>query len=74
MASFASLGDVIIAEPKSMIVSPGACDQRKLLIKNCRKDFRPAEFLHGTGLIDMIVIAKKCESRLVVLGYFAVTP
>ena len=44
MASYASLGDVIIAEPKSMIDSRALVSSRRQRTRICRKDFRRQSF------------------------------
>src|SRR5882757_5760673 len=49
MASFASLGDVIIAEPKSMIGFAGPRVIRKQLTRTCLKDFRLPNFCRNTA-------------------------
>jgi acetyl-CoA carboxylase carboxyl transferase subunit beta len=74
MASFASLGDVIIAEPKSMIGFAGPRVIKETTHQDLPKGFQTAEFLEEHGLIDMIVHRKKMReqiSRLV--GYFSST-
>ncbi|NDE85084.1 MAG: acetyl-CoA carboxylase carboxyl transferase subunit beta, partial [Verrucomicrobia bacterium] len=55
MASFASLGDVILAEPKAMIGFAGARVIRETTQQELPKGFQTSEFLHEHGLIDMIV-------------------
>jgi len=55
MASFASLGDVIVAEPKAMIGFAGARVIRETTQQELPKGFQTSEFLHEHGLIDMIV-------------------
>ena len=55
MASFASLGDVILAEPRAMIGFAGARVIRETTQQELPKGFQTAEFLHEHGLIDMIV-------------------
>ena len=55
MASFASLGDLIIAEPKCMIGFAGPRVIRETTHQELPKGFQTAEFLQDHGLIDMIV-------------------
>jgi acetyl-CoA carboxylase carboxyl transferase subunit beta len=75
MASFASLGDVIIAEPKSMIGFAGPRVIKETTHQDLPERFQTAEFLQEHGLIDMIVHRKKmCEQLGQLLGYFAVAP
>jgi acetyl-CoA carboxylase carboxyl transferase subunit beta len=73
MASFASLGDVILAEPKSMIGFAGPRVIKETTHQDLPKGFQTAEFLEEHGLIDMIVHRKKMRDQITqLLGYFAV--
>jgi acetyl-CoA carboxylase carboxyl transferase subunit beta len=54
-ASFASLGDIIIAEPKAMIGFAGARVIKETTHQELPKGFQTAEFLLEKGLVDMIV-------------------
>ena len=75
MASFASLGDVIIAEPKSMIGFAGPRVIRETTHQDLPKGFQTAEFLEEHGLIDMIVQRKKMRETIShLLGYFSSVP
>ena len=65
MASFASLGDIILAEPKALIGFAGprvikSTTQQKELPKN----FQTSEFLLKKGLIDQIVERKDMKERI----------
>jgi acetyl-CoA carboxylase carboxyl transferase subunit beta len=72
MASFASLGDVIMAEPKSMIGFAGPRVIRETTHQDLPQRFQTAEFLEEHGLIDVIVHRKKLREQLVqFLGYFS---
>src|SRR2546428_1618682 len=72
MASFASLGDVIIAEPKSMIGFAGPRVIKETTHQDLPKGFQTAEFLEEHGLIDMIVHRKKMRDTISqLLGYFS---
>jgi acetyl-CoA carboxylase carboxyl transferase subunit beta len=72
MASFASLGDVIIAEPKSMIGFAGPRVIKETTHQDLPKGFQTAEFLEEHGLIDMIVHRKNMRGQISqLLGYFA---
>ncbi|MBX6326409.1 MAG: acetyl-CoA carboxylase carboxyltransferase subunit beta, partial [Chthoniobacterales bacterium] len=74
MASFASLGDVIIAEPKSMIGFAGPRVIKETTHQDLPPGFQTAEFLQEHGLIDMIVHRKKMREQISrLLAYFAVT-
>jgi acetyl-CoA carboxylase carboxyl transferase subunit beta len=75
MASFASLGDVIIAEPKSMIGFAGPRVIKETTHQDLPEGFQTAEFLEEHGLIDMIVHRKKMRAQISqLLGYFSATP
>ena len=75
MASFASLGDVIIAEPKSMIGFAGPRVIKETTHQDLPEKFQTAEFLQEHGLIDMIVHRKKMREQISqLLSYFAVAP
>jgi len=72
MASYASLGDVIIAEPGSMIGFAGPRVIRETTHQTLPDDFQTAEFLEKHGLIDIIVPRQKMRDTLgILLGYFA---
>jgi acetyl-CoA carboxylase carboxyl transferase subunit beta len=75
MASFASLGDVIIAEPRSMIGFAGPRVIRETTHQDLPERFQTAEFLEEHGLIDMIVHRKKMREQVSrLLNYFTVAP
>ncbi len=72
MASYASLGDLILAEPGSMIGFAGPRVIRETTHQSLPPDFQTAEFLEKRGLIDVIVPRSKMRSTLGgLLGYFA---
>ena len=54
-ASFASLGDVIIAEPKVLIGFAGRRVIEGTIRQRLPEDFQSAEFLLEHGFVDMIV-------------------
>ena len=54
-ASFAFLGDVVIAEPKALIGFAGPRVIENTVRETLPEGFQRAEFLLGTGAIDMIV-------------------
>src|SRR5262249_31949 len=75
MASFASLGDVVIAEPRSMIGFAGPRVIRETTHQDLPERFQTAEFLEEHGLIDMIVHRKKMREQISrLLNYFTVVP
>jgi acetyl-CoA carboxylase carboxyl transferase subunit beta len=72
MASFASLGDVIIAEPKSMIGFAGPRVIKETTHQDLPERFQTAEFLEEHGLIDLIVHRKKLRAQISqFLSYFS---
>jgi acetyl-CoA carboxylase carboxyl transferase subunit beta len=74
MASFASLGDVILAEPKSMIGFAGPRVIKETTHQDLPEDFQTAEFLEEHGLIDLIVHRKKMRAQISqFLSYFSST-
>ena len=71
-ASFATIGDVIIAEPKAMIGFAGPRVIRETTHQDLPPNFQTAEFLEDHGLLDMIVHRKKMRETLSeLLGYLA---
>ena len=75
MASFASLGDVIIAEPRSMIGFAGPRVIKETTHQDLPEGFQTAEFLQEHGLIDMIVHRKKMREQISqLLSYLLVAP
>ena len=74
MASFASLGDVILAEPKSMIGFAGPRVIKETTHQDLPEGFQTAEFLEEHGLIDRIVHRKKLRGEISqFLSYFSAT-
>ncbi|MGI8820190.1 MAG: acetyl-CoA carboxylase, carboxyltransferase subunit beta [Chthoniobacterales bacterium] len=72
MASFASLGDVILAEPGSMVGFAGQRVIKETTHQNLPPGFQTAEFLEQHGLIDLIVHRKKMRAQVAqLLSYFA---
>jgi acetyl-CoA carboxylase carboxyl transferase subunit beta len=73
-ASFATIGDLNIAEPKAMIGFAGPRVIRETTHQDLPPNFQTAEFLEEHGLIDMIVHRKKLRDTLSnLLGYLAPT-
>ena len=64
MASFASLGDVIIAEPRSMIGFAGPRVIKETTHQDLPDGFQTAEFLEEHGLVDAIVHRKKMRAQI----------
>lgn len=63
-ASFASLGDIIIAEPKALIGFAGPRVIEQTINQQLPKGFQRAEFLLEHGLIDMVVSRKNLKNTL----------
>ncbi|MBF0320198.1 MAG: acetyl-CoA carboxylase carboxyltransferase subunit beta [Nitrospirae bacterium] len=63
-ASFAMLGDIIIAEPKSLIGFAGARVIQQTINQQLPEDFQQAEFLLKKGLIDMVVNRKDLKGAI----------
>lgn len=71
MASFASLGDLIIAEPKALIGFTGPRVIEQTIRQKLPPGFQKSEFLLEHGLIDMIVHRKSLKETLSkLLNYF----
>ncbi|MCM8790671.1 MAG: acetyl-CoA carboxylase, carboxyltransferase subunit beta [Candidatus Omnitrophica bacterium] len=71
MASFASLGDFIIAEPKALIGFTGPRVIEQTIRQKLPPGFQRSEFLLSHGLIDMIVHRKNMKEMLSkLLSYF----
>jgi acetyl-CoA carboxylase carboxyl transferase subunit beta len=74
MASWASLGDVIIAEPRAMMGFTGPRVIRETLKVELPPGFQEAEFMLRHGLIDLIVPRMKLRETLKnILEYLAPT-
>ena len=63
-ASLASLGDIIIAEPKVLIGFAGRRVIEGTIKQRLPDDFQLAEFSQEKGFIDMIVERKKMRNTL----------
>ena len=64
MASFAGLGDIIIAEPKALIGFAGPRVIEQTIRQKLPPGFQRSEFLLEHGLIDMIVPRKSLKDTL----------
>ncbi|MBV9492020.1 MAG: acetyl-CoA carboxylase carboxyltransferase subunit beta [Verrucomicrobia bacterium] len=72
MASFASLGDLILAEPKCMVGFAGPRVIRETTHQDLPPGFQTAEFLQEHGLIDLIVHRRDLRPTLAkLLDYLA---
>ena len=63
-ASFAMLGDIIIAEKGSMIGFAGKRVIEKTINEQLPEDFQTAEYLLEHGMIDMVVHRKELRETL----------
>lgn len=71
MASFASLGDVILAEPGALIGFAGPRVIEQTIRQKLPPDFQTSEFLLEHGLIDQVVERKDLKRTLkLLLDYF----
>ena len=69
-ASFATLGDIILAEPGCMIGFAGPRVIKETTHQELPDGFQTAEFMHEHGLVDMIVERREMRERLAsILGY-----
>ncbi len=64
MASFASLGDVIIAEPKALIGFTGPRVIEQTIRQTLPEGFQQSEFMLSHGLIDRVVHRKDMKHEL----------
>lgn len=72
LASFASLGDVIIAEPKALIGFTGPRVIEQTIRQKLPEGFQTSEFLLEHGLIDMVVSRKNLKDTVLqLIGYLA---
>ncbi|MGC6425016.1 MAG: acetyl-CoA carboxylase, carboxyltransferase subunit beta [Lentimonas sp.] len=65
MASYASLGDVIIAEPEALIGFAGPRVIKETTQQDLPDGFQTSEFLLDRGLIDIIVSRLEMRDRLI---------
>lgn len=64
MASFAGVGDIIMAEPKALIGFAGPRVIEQTIRQKLPPGFQRSEFLLEHGLIDMIVARKNMKSEI----------
>lgn len=67
MASFASLGDIIIAEPKSLIGFAGPRVIEQTIRQKLPPDFQTSEFLLEHGMIDLVIDRRELKQQLICL-------
>ena len=67
LASFATLGDLILAEPKALIGFTGPRVIEQTIRQRLPEGFQSSEFLLEHGLIDMVVHRKQLKATLAML-------
>jgi acetyl-CoA carboxylase carboxyl transferase subunit beta len=65
-ASFATLGDIIIAEPKALICFAGPRVIQQTIKQDLPEGFQRAEFLLNKGMLDDVIARKDLKERLAV--------
>ncbi|HVG37996.1 MAG TPA: acetyl-CoA carboxylase carboxyltransferase subunit beta, partial [Pyrinomonadaceae bacterium] len=71
-ASFAMLGDVIIAEPKALIGFAGPRVIEQTIRQKLPKDFQRSEFLLQHGMLDAVVDRREMRAFVIkTLGFMA---
>lgn len=65
MASFATLGDVIVAEPGALIGFAGPRVIKETTQQDLPEGFQRSEFLQEHGLIDVVVHRRELKQRIV---------
>lgn len=73
-ASFAMLGDVIIAEPKALIGFAGPRVIEQTIRQRLPKDFQKSEFLLEHGMLDAIVDRREMREYCIKLLSFMMNP
>ncbi len=74
-ASFASLGDVILAEPKALVGFAGPRVIRETIQQELPEGFQRSEFLEAHGFVDRVVPRTELRTVLsTVLAFFGDAP
>ena len=73
-ASFAMLGDVIVAEPKALIGFAGPRVIEQTIRQKLPKDFQRSEFLLDHGMVDDIVDRRELRDYVIKLLNFMMNP
>src|SRR6266550_3684515 len=73
-ASFAMLGDVIVAEPKALIGFAGPRVIEQTIRQKLPKDFQKSEFLLDHGMLDDIVDRREMRNYIIKILNFTTTP
>ncbi len=69
-ASFAMLGDVIVAEPKALVAFAGPRVIEQTIRQTLPQGFQQSEFLLKHGMVDMVVDRPQLRQRLADLFAF----
>ncbi|HEY0323510.1 MAG TPA: acetyl-CoA carboxylase, carboxyltransferase subunit beta [Pyrinomonadaceae bacterium] len=73
-ASFAMLGDIIIAEPKALIGFAGPRVIEQTIREKLPKDFQRSEFLLDHGMVDDIIDRREMRDYIIKLLNFMMNP
>ena len=73
-ASFAMLGDVILAEPKALIGFAGPRVIEQTIRQKLPKDFQRSEFLLDHGMVDAIIDRREMRDYIIKLLNFMMNP
>jgi acetyl-CoA carboxylase carboxyl transferase subunit beta len=73
-ASFATLGDVIVAEPKALIGFAGPRVIEQTIRQKLPKDFQRSEFLLEHGMVDAIIDRRELRDYIIKLLHFMMNP
>jgi acetyl-CoA carboxylase carboxyl transferase subunit beta len=72
MASFAALGDIVIAEPKALIGFAGPKVVQETIKSSLPSNFQTAEFFLERGFIDMVLARDELRPMIIkLLSYVA---
>lgn len=74
LASWASLGDVILAEPRAMIGFVGQRVSKQAQVSKVPADYQTAEFQLAHGQVDRVVPRKDLKDTIATLFQFAGAP
>jgi len=74
MASYASLGDVIIAEPKALLGFAGPRVIQQTIGQELPPGFQSSEFFQEHGFVDMVVPRPRLRSTLITLLRYLYRP
>src|SRR2546429_7308058 len=73
-ASFAMLGDLILAEPKALIGFAGPRVIEQTIRQKLPKDFQRSEFLLDHGMVEAIIDRRQLRATLIRILNFMVNP